>query len=293
MDKRLSGLAIAAALACTNSSHSAAAQVGPEQVVGQDLVAAVNFVKDDVKADGRLFVPEKVRRVRALIVIAFWGLGPDFYSDPQIRRLVETTDSGLLLVQITKINVTGIDNIPVTENRGYDALGQVLQRLAKESGRPELADAPLLFWGHSRAAHMGPVFAALHPERTIAFVRYHSGAIGDLKVPHEIPALFFTGGRNQTLAPNRIAGEQQAWMSGRAAGAPWTYALEPNAVHGDRDDLVKANTLLIPWIRAVMEQRLSPAGGPLRSMSASAGEQNWLPDEQSAVGWTTVTGRGQ
>jgi hypothetical protein len=199
---------------------------------------------------------------------------------------------------------------------GADGLVLLLQRLAQESGHPELANTPLVFWGHSTAGPFGPSFAALHPERTVAFIRYHSGPTpgGDLKVIGHIPALFFCGGKDTGVDANGRSCTDSAralWASGRALGAPWTFAVEPDATHGDVKDLPKANDLLVPWITAVLRQRLSSDGSTLRAVTegsawlgnnrtgelalygtfaGSKAEASWFPDEPSARAWQIVTG---
>jgi hypothetical protein len=314
MYKALSCLALVAALWICLGSDSADAQVDADQVRGVDLVAGVNLVGDDVKADGRLFLPQRATRVRAVIVATNWGLGWNFYGDPQVRKLVEATESALLLVQITKINVTQITNIPVLNSAGHSALVMLLQRLARESGHSELAEAPLLFWGHSRAGNVGPAFAASHPQRTVAFVLYQSaaGAVvrtdADVRSLSEIPVLIIEGIVDPQYASAAIE-SAALWKGGRALGAPWTFANQADAPHGSYEHLRKANDLQIPWITAVLRHRLSPIAGRLRAVGDNTGwlgdagtgdvapyglfprpkpEGIWLPDESSARGWRTL-----
>ena len=287
-----------------------------DQVRGQEFAAGVNLVAKDVKIDGRLFLPEKVSHVRAVIVAIYWGLGRSVYWDAQVRALAQTTGSGVVQAWISSIRTNGNDTA-LNNNAavgGADSLILLMQRFAQESGHPEIAGAPLLFWGHSTAGPFGPSFAALHPERTIAFVRYHSGPVvgGDLTVISKVPALFFVGGKDPIVGPDGILGSEGArtlWTTGRSAGAPWTFALEPDATHGDEKDLPKANVLLVPWITAVLRQRLSPDSEALRPLndatawmgnnatgeisgystfSGTRTEASWLPDEQAAQGCRSV-----
>jgi len=196
---------------------------------------------------------------------------------------------------------------PLTEE-GVDAVLPLLQRLAQESGHQELIDAPLLFWGHSGGAYAATRFASRFAERTVAFVRYNSGPTlqGDLSVLSRIPAVFFTGGKE---SKEIIDGTETAWKRGRALGAPWTFVINPDATHGNPNDLKKADQLLIPWITAVIRQRLSPKGdrlqavpegsawignnrtgevAPFGSFLESRLQGSWLPDEPSAHAWHAV-----
>lgn len=283
-----------------------------DQVRGVEFAAAVNLLQKDVKVDGTLLVPENVRRVRAVIVATYWGLGQNFYNDPQVRKFLEATESGLLLARFSNMGPSPQQYRNMFNVDGADALVLLLQRLAQESGHQELTDAPLLFWGHS--AGSGAFFAEGLPQRTVALVLYHSGLVikpgggADLKVRSQIPALFFAGGKDTAVLANPM---QELWKLGRSVGAPWTFAIEPDATHGDPKDLKKANDLVIPWISAVLRQRLSTDGTTLRAVTDASAwmgnnqtgeaapygafresrpEASWLPDEASARGWRIVLG---
>jgi hypothetical protein len=194
---------------------------------------------------------------------------------------------------------------------GADALLAILQRLGEESAHEELKDAPILLWGWSAAASFGTTFAELYPERAVAFVRYHThlrGSQVDLKVLRTIPALLIAGGRDEQ------AGTEDAetfWKRGRSTGAPWTFAIEPDATHASEETIVASHELILPWIAAVLRQRLASFGEPLRplsddrawlgnhqtaeaaphaSFSGAKDAASWLPDEITARGWEAVHG---
>lgn len=76
-----------------------------DRVAGAEFAAAVNIREDDLKMIGRLFLPKKVSRVRALIAAPQWGNGKDFYSNSEVRRTVEATEAGFLSL--------GFDNISI------------------------------------------------------------------------------------------------------------------------------------------------------------------------------------
>ena len=184
-----------------------------------------------------------------------------------------------------------------------------MDEFAGQSGRSELKNAKLLLWGHSAAGSFGTTFAAMHPARTIAFVRYHSHSRGlplDLTTIARVPGLIFAGGKDTTAG---VEDSEHLWKSGRALKAPWTFAVAPGAPHGSPEAVKNANDLAIPWVRAVVTQRLTNSTTALRSVDdASAwlasgttvvpagsfrgpkAESSWLPDEASARGWRVVTG---
>jgi hypothetical protein len=167
----------------------------------------------------------------------------------------------------------------------------------------------LLLWGGSAGASFGTTFAELYPERTVTFIRYHAhlrGLSPNMRVLKDIPALLIAGAKDET------AGTEDAetlWKNGRSAGAPWTFAIEPGATHRDKQILVSSQELIIPWIAAVLRQRLQPGSMRLRPVTEDSGwlgnnhsaevapyatfpkgQASWLPDEVTARGWRTVLG---
>ena len=292
------------------------AQVGIDPVPGAEFTADVNLTEKNVKAEGTIFVPRKVPRVRAVIVTV--GRAPlvDLTAEPFYlwRTLSETSECAVLYLRLGTIRPdpeAGPVFIRNAAAGGADALFAILQRLGEQSAHPELNDVRVLLWGGSSGAGFGTTFAELYPERTVAFIRYHAHLRGwspNLKVLREIPALLIAGGKDDT------AGTEDAealWKDGRSAGAPWTFAIEPRATHQDKQTLVSSQALIIPWIAAVLRQRLQPGSMRLRPVSEDSGwlgnnrstevsryatfpgpkrEASWLPDEVTAHGWRTVLG---
>jgi hypothetical protein len=246
------------------------------------------------------------------------------FRDQAWRRLSQSCECALLHLRLGTIRpeasgrpVNGIvlrsgnsDRVVRTAAEGgADALLVILQRLGEDSAHKELKDAPLLLWGLSATASFGTTFAELYPERTVAFIRYHAHRRGlqmDIKVLRNIPALLIAGGKDET------AGTEDAetfWRSGRSMGAPWTLAIEPGATHGSQESIVSSHGLILPWIAAVIRQRLAPDSTRLRPVKEDSGwlgnnqsaevapyataritkdGTSWLPDEVTAHGWQTV-----
>jgi len=205
----------------------------------------------------------------------------------------------------------GISNrlIRTAGEGGADALFSILADLAEDSAHMELKNARLVLWGWSATASFATTFAELHPERTVAFIRYHThlrGLSPDIAVLKYIPGLLIAGGKDE------LAGTEDAetlWRRGRSAGAPWTFAAEPDATHASEEAVVASHQLILPWIAAVVRLRMAASGEPLRPLSGDgewlgnpqtaeaalhatfAGTKDtasWLPDESTARGWQAV-----
>jgi hypothetical protein len=194
---------------------------------------------------------------------------------------------------------------------GDEALFVLLARLGDEADRPELAKAPVVFWGWSASANFGTTFAERHPDRTVAVVRYHThlrDVAADISTLRQIPILLIAGGRD-TQAGTENA--EELWQAGRKVGAPWTFAVEPQAEHLDEPALKASEGLLVPWIAAVISQRVS-AEGRLRPLSERDGwlgnhetgtaapsaqyadvptRAAWLPNEDAARAWQVLIGK--
>jgi hypothetical protein len=89
------------------------------------------------------------------------------------------------------------------------------------------------------------------------------------------------------------------------------FAIDPAATHSSEERFVFNHVLMIPWIEAVLRQRLEPGSTRLRAVTDDSGwlgnnqsgeiapharfrgakeVASWLPDEIAARGWQTVLG---
>jgi dienelactone hydrolase len=298
-------------------SERALAQDAPQRITGREFGGAVNLAKENAHMQGFVFIPQAAARVRCLLVVIWQGLASeDFYFDAGVRRVAADSRCALALATLRRIEIqdnpsSGIASA-LDRNAaagGGRALLQLVEQFAKGSGHPELREAGMMFWGFSASASFGTTFAALYPERTIGFVRYHThrrGLFVDLERIRSIPALLVAGGMDQTAG---VEDAEQFWNAGRAAGAPWTFAVEPAASHSSQDiQRMTARDLTVPWIAAVLRQRLSGGrtlaridetqtwlsdtrtftAAPYQAYGGDKRGANWLPDERVAQGWRTV-----
>jgi hypothetical protein len=123
----------------------------------------------------------------------------------------------------------------------------------------------------------------------------------------DVPALLFVGGED---SPELEEDAAKLFQTARSLGAPWAFVRQLRAPHAIRDvDIRSANELAIPWIAAVVNERLDGAGPRLRSIPRSTGwvgnlatgevspsasdtaqpvGSSWLPDERTARTWQTI-----
>ena len=310
----ITGRTFIAALSLCAWPCFSSAQGGTDPVQGAEFAAAANLIEKNIKAEGTIFLPQRVPRVRATIVTV--GRAPlvNRSAEPFYlwRTLSETSECAVLYLRLATIRPdpsAGDAFIRDAAAGGADALLAILQRLGDQSAHPELKDAPMLLWGGSAGAGFGTTFAELYPQRAVAFIRYHAHLRGwspDVQVLKDIPALLIAGGKDETAGTEDA---ERFWKHGRSAGAPWTFAIEPGATHRDEQTLVSSQELIIPWVAAVLRQRLQLGSMRLRPITEDSGwlgnktevapyatfpgpkrEASWLPDEVTARGWRTVSG---
>jgi hypothetical protein len=306
MSRRIVILAVLAVLAIAEAARG---QV-PGAVAGSEYGTAVNLTSMNLRGDALVFVPPVTQIRAALVVINFGEGGRQMYASAPLRRIVAESEAALVFARFDYIAPPDPSRPFLRDARlgSAELLFSLLQRLGDEAGRPELRSVPLLFWGWSQAASFGPTFASGYPERTLGFVRYHTHRRGidpDLSKVSRLPSLSIAGGTDQ------VAGSEDAeafWKWGRAAGAPWAFAIEPGAPHWSWDIHAKTmEDLTIPWIAAILKQgtHLSETGRPAAGWlvnhatgeaaaatgPGTAPDTSWLPDEGTATAWRTVTTR--
>jgi hypothetical protein len=93
-----------------------------------------------------------------------------------------------------------------------------------------------VFWGHSAGTGVGTDLAPILSSRTIALIRYHGGARGDVAGLKRFPILFFVGGRDSLV----VESPETLWKAGRLgrprmADGIW---VRPGVTRGCRDEIV-------------------------------------------------------
>jgi dienelactone hydrolase len=193
----------------------------------------------------------------------------------------------------------------VDEGSGQ-ALLDALTDLAVQSGHPELADAPLAFWGMSAGGQFNYEFACWRPERTITFVLNKGGIYYTALAPQaarDVPGLLFVGEKDSPFRNGIING---IFSMNRRANALWALTVEPGASH----EVARSLELSEVYFDEVIPLRLpQEPGGTLRPLNlengylgdlntltysaydeekAKDGPAAWLPTEKTAQAWQAV-----
>lgn len=201
--------------------------------------------------------------------------------------------------------------VDVAEGSGR-ALLESLERLAVESGHPELGAAPLFMWGMSAGGQFNYEFAMWRPERVAAFVVNKGGIYYTAQASEasqKVPGFFFIGETDLEFRNDIIAG---IFAINRRAGALWALAVEPGISH----EVAGSKAVALRFFEELIPLRLGDSGqgdapGTLRPLDRDAGfiadpktrqvvpsadaprttyPTSWLPTEALTRAWLDVTG---
>jgi len=246
------------------------------------------------------WVPPGLGRLRAAFLHSLHGMGT--IDHPAVRRFAIENAIGLVAVEGNSIQ------------RGYvpvAAFDEPLRRLGRLTGHPELADVPVLTFGHSNGTGFATVYATERPERLIGWISFHSGWDWHLRLPgvEKAPGLVMHGQLDKYLEHGQ---EQAVADLRRRRHAPVSMMLEGNVGHGpvDRDATWE---FIVAFCRSVLRLRLADDGllrpveiergwlggrydrarggqqklaiAPYADFAGDRSIANWLPDREFAETW--------
>jgi hypothetical protein len=217
----------------------------------------------------RFYIPDGVAVVRALIIHQHgcgrgdWNTGWDVHW----QALADKWDAALVSPWLEG----DCANWYNPANGSWRALGDALKNIGDQSGHPELVNAPFSIWGHSGGGDWVAQMMRQHPTRIIAAVS-RSGGNDPGAAADGIPALVVRG------SDTDIGTDVRRWFaSARPRGALVAMARDLDQWH----DCADLRVLAIPFLDAVMAQRLPPpTTGPVTLAPASA-QTAWLGDAAS------------
>ena len=256
--------------------------------------AGDNFI--EAKFRLRLDAPENF--VKGLLVLSpGWnGDGRGLVDDDGWRQFARQAGFGVVGVCL-RSDATKDEAVYHLADRGSgEAFRQALIELARLSRHPEIADAPLLAWGHSAGGQFSYGLACFMPERVLAFAAVKGGIYQTRFNPLalKVPGIFVIGERDERW---RLASITQIFENGRQAGATWCVAWEAGTGH----EIGRSREVIEPFFRDVLALRMGAAVAASRGWQGvratlelkQPGTQDapnplstvWLPGERSAKAW--------
>jgi hypothetical protein len=219
-------------------------------------------------ADGRpsachLWLPDGVKRIRAIFLFTAYGSFGGFAAGPQIRELGHDLECAVVL---SEDRLPDKDPAPMLAN---------LQTLATRSTHPEVAYAPLFVFGHSNSTYDMGRFAALVPTRIAGWVAMKSAFGAQFSLPelYHIPGMVVSG-----EADNSYFGDQPATVLKlrREHGALVHMLIEAGGPHWPNDPTFQ---IMMAFLKNVFYLRV-PADGdatlaPIKLVEITEAE-GWL-----------------
>lgn len=248
------------------------------------------------------YIPKDAKKLKAVFLLTRHGIGS--IDHPRLRDFANRNAVALVSA---KGNPVQRGFYPIT------LLDEHVARLGKLLKHPELPTLPVMSFGHSNGTGFSGIIASQRPERTIAWISYHSGAAFHLQFPNveKVPGLvmhglidpFFKNGQEETVKHLRT--ERNAALA---------MMLEANVPHGPVDKGQDATwDFIAAFCEAAMRTRLNEDGtlkpvvieqgwlgapydrekggqqelaiAPYADFKGDRATANWLPDKQFAETW--------
>jgi poly(3-hydroxybutyrate) depolymerase len=290
--------------AATSLPRATRAQTANSSVVDDSLPPGNNFDK----AQFRLWIPRDAGPLRGALILVPGSNGDGRAQAEDTVWQAFATRQKLALVGVRFTDKPHDQNfiedyVNVSHGSGQ-ALLDMLGKFASRAQHPELANAPLLFFGMSAGGQFNYEFAAWKPERVIAFVVNKGGIYYTAltsRATRAVPALLYIGGKDLESRVSTISG---LFALNRRGGALWALAEEPAAGH----IVGRSRDMTIIFFEDVLPMRLGDGSSlkPLAEKSGFIGDYKaktfepigekpapnyptaWLPSERVAKAWQAM-----
>ncbi|MBF0245222.1 MAG: hypothetical protein HQL31_08110 [Planctomycetes bacterium] len=258
-----------------------------------------------------LWVPAGAKTLRYVIVINQRGAGKYLYfQDRDWRKLAVETSAAMLYC--------AFEAVEVSDNGYGNAIGVALTQFAESTGHPELAQAPLVLWGHSMGGRVAQDYVRFCPARVLSFhIAFRAFATPEERMWESpqamaVPGLYLMGTEDKKpedirlhFGRARAADAPRAWLW-LAGEKHWPRGMNnPDATPTQEDwQSWTANEFVLAWTRAIVEQGLCgesliplrPESGwlgddktgeiaPYGTFKRERAKASWLPNEEVARLW--------
>jgi hypothetical protein len=236
------------------------------QATGQEYTYPIRYeiwapkeVKKSTNEVFRVWIPAKVKQVRAVIVVPIYSTDKAIYFSEELgyRQFAEKMDFALMAYRIFN------EDTDRTRDEATKEMLLALESVAKQSGHPELAYASLLPTGLSWGGRCAMAIALSVPERTIGFFPLHCTLTfkevsesahkeAFFKVPGLCETVEFEQYYDKKRPPFEATDTGLAVHACNALGALHASYIFPGAKHTD----VKNHEFIWQWITCITNKRL-------------------------------------
>lgn len=259
----------------------------PQQVLGRNWDWKISDAQwaDAVKQKGEgkreevrfdLWLPDEVRSVRGLVVMAGHGSGENLFHRADLRALAKELHLGLFKF------------VGNPMQRGFwprSLLFDHLKSFGATSHHPELEHAPLFLYGHSNGTGFSAVFPSYAADRVWGWVSMRPGIAFQVYQPAaaQVPGLVIFGEDDPFLArPSKAENLAVVPTLRKNHHALWSFAVEPKTGHGPGE---KTWPLVLSFLRQTFTARVPADADALRgpvklsALTLESGHlgENWSP----------------
>ncbi len=233
----------------------------------------------------RIWIPDKLERVRALIVRQH-GCGRngiDHADDLQWQTLAKKHDCALVSSHFVQDKECSDWFDP--KNGSRRAFEHAL-KVVDEKTKQNLGKLPMAIWGHSGGALWACHMTNAQPGKVVA-VWARSGALTEFtEEALKVPIVFNYGkgemtGRFEKVHQNSV----KAFETYRAKFAPWAIAIDPLSEHDCKD----SRSLAIIFFDEMLAIRLNPDNANLKAVP----EASWRIDAKTKFVYAPTSSEGQ
>ncbi len=218
------------------------------------------------RVDVTLFIPVEAKPIRGILVHVF-----NHEIKPHDRNSTMCRELGW--AHINTVISRKENNRPA---KIQAAIAKALEEFAAESGNPELLTVPRAGVGFSAGGMVVKVLAS-EPELLLTNAVSCSWVSDSAKMPEEaaaVPHLFLIGAKPDGF--KMLPAIEKFYDPALTAKHPWGLGLQ----HGCGHDWSNSGTLIMPWIRAMAELRVT-SEGKLRKVDFDSG---WRGDRRTING---------
>ena len=235
-----------------------------------------------------LTIPSRVNKVTAVWVIFDRGRDVhDLYSDEEVLRFAGRFRIALLLHEhCPGKRLEDHNDMDMDPSKGLGrALLAAFDQFATVTGHHELTRIPLIFLGFSGAGPLSARLVGFNPNRVLAAVLSSPGHYEPLGIDTvelntdsmRVPQLIIAGGVDKVSGTAR---PYQYFRKYRDRGAPWAFVLQNGSPHCCT---ANAKQLILSWLGAVLKQRESREGVPLREVDQRVGWLAFFKSQESEI----------
>jgi hypothetical protein len=210
-----------------------------------------------------LSLPPDGTVAKGILIFSQRGLASDWARSAGAKALAGKIDAAMMIVSGKngdQFDMHDSEYPNMCGNGTFNFLPMALKMLADATKRPELANAPLVTFGHSHGGDYWNWFNACHPDRTAVNFVHASGGVNYNAAALKVPVLYELG--TGDLIENGSKMPRAGMFVNRAKGAPMFLVLG----EGGHDTQPNAQTfsLIYDMIEATWRLRVPASADPTK-----------------------------